>query len=458
METQTRQENKMGVMPVNRLLLNMSLPMMISMLVQALYNVVDSLFVARIGEDALTAVSLAFPVQNLMIAVGVGTGVGINALLSRCLGEKRMDEVDKAANNGLFLAVISYLLFLVFGLFFCRVYFEMQTDSESIVSYGYQYLSICTIFSIGAMGQMTLERLLQSTGKTMYTMITQSTGAVINIILDPIFIFGLLGMPKMGVAGAAVATVTGQICAMLLALYFNIKKNHEIHLKLKDFRPNGKTIADIYKVGIPTIIMQSIASIMTFGFNRILLRFTSTAAAVFGVYFKLQSFIFMPVFGLNNGMVPIISYNYGAGNRKRIERTILLSVIYAVSIMLVGLAIMQIFPAAMLTMFDASAEMLEIGVPALRTISLSFVFAGYCISIGSVFQSMGNGMMSLIVSVVRQLVVLLPVAYALSLWQGLHTVWWSFPISELAAVTLTTLFLFRIYQNKIKKLPDGRPV
>lgn len=458
METQARQENKMGVMPVNRLLLNMSLPMMISMLVQALYNVVDSLFVARIGEDALTAVSLAFPVQNLMIAVGVGTGVGINALLSRCLGEKRMDEVDKAANNGLFLAVISYLLFLVFGLFFCRIYFAMQTDSESIISYGYQYLSLCTIFSIGAMGQMTLERLLQSTGKTMYTMITQSTGAVINIILDPIFIFGLLGMPKMGVAGAAVATVTGQICAMILALYFNIKKNHEINLKLKGFRPNGKTIADIYKVGIPTIIMQSIASIMTFGFNRILLRFTSTAAAVFGVYFKLQSFIFMPVFGLNNGMVPIISYNYGAGNRKRIERTILLSVIYAVSIMLVGLIIMQIFPAVMLTMFEASAEMLEIGVPALRTISLSFVFAGYCISIGSVFQSMGNGMMSLVVSVVRQLVVLLPVAYALSLWQGLHTVWWSFPISELAAVSLTTLFLFRIYQNKIKKLPDGRPV
>ena len=407
-------ENKMGTMPINKLLITMSLPMMISMLVQALYNVVDSIFVSQISENALTAVSLAFPVQNFMIAVGVGTGVGINALLSRALGEKNFEEANKVANNGVFLAVMSYLAFFIIGILFSKKFFQWQTDIEDIVNGGYSYLIICTTCSFGMYGQIVFEKLMQSTGRTFYSMISQLTGAVINIILDPILIFGLFGLPKMGITGAAVATVLGQISSMSLGIYLNKTKNKEIKIKVKGFRPNLKTIKKIYAVGIPSIVMSSIGSIMTFGVNKILLVFTSTATAVFGVYFKLQSFIFMPVFGINNGMVPIVSYNYGARNKDRLMQTVKTSIIYAIGIMLIGLAIFQLMPKQLLGLFNASEEMISIGIPALRIISLSFIFAGYCIVVGSMFQALGNGIMSLIVSIGRQLVVLLPAAYLLS--------------------------------------------
>lgn len=434
----------MGTMPVNRLLLSMAVPIMISMLVQALYNVVDSIFVSRVGENALTAVSLAFPVQSLMIAISVGTGVGINALLSRSLGEKNFDEADRAANNGVFLAVMGSLVFMLFGFFFAKQFFLSQTSDPEIIGYGVQYLQICTIFSIGMFGQMTFERIMQSTGKTMYTMVTQGAGAILNIILDPILIFGLLGMPAMGVSGAAVATVIGQCVAMLLALFFNLTKNKEIKLTIKGFRPNGGTIKRIYAVGIPSIIMQSIGSVMVLGMNNILMSFSSTATAVFGVYFKLQSFVFMPVFGLNNGMVPIISYNYGARHKHRMVKTMKISVMYAVAIMLVGLLIFQAGPGMLLGMFNASEDMMGIGTIALRTISWSFLFAGFSIVISSVFQALGNGMYSLIVSVVRQLMVLLPIAWLLSKSGNVNLVWLAFPLAELIAAIVTALFMKKV--------------
>ncbi|MCI9455845.1 MAG: MATE family efflux transporter [Oscillospiraceae bacterium] len=447
-----RPENKMGVMPIPKLLISMALPMMIAMLVQALYNVVDSIFVSQLGENALTAVSLAFPIQNLMIAVATGTGVGVNALLSKSLGEKNFPLVNKAAINAVFLYVCSYLLFLVFGLTGVRFFFTSQTDVAEIVEYGVDYLQICCIASFGLFLQICFERLLQSTGKTFHTMLVQGVGAVMNIILDPIFIFGLLGMPRMEVAGAALATVLGQIGGMLVGLFFNLAKNPEIHLSLRGFRPDWQTIKRIYAVGVPSIVMASISSVMTFGVNKILLAFSSTATAAFGVYFKLQSFIFMPVFGLNNGMVPIISYNYGARNKARIIHTIKLSIAYAVLIMVVGFGIFQLFPDKLLAMFNASPELLAIGVPSLRIISVSFLFAGFCIVAGSVFQSMGNGVHSLIVSVARQLVVLLPVAFLLSLTGRLEAVWWAFPIAELVSVALSSLFLFQTYKRVIKPI------
>jgi putative MATE family efflux protein len=445
-------ENKMGVMPVPKLLISMALPMMIAMLVQALYNVVDSIFVSQLGENALTAVSLAFPIQNLMIAVATGTGVGVNALLSKSLGEKNFDQVNKAASNAVFIYICSYLAFLIFGLVGVRVFFTTQTDIPEIIEYGVDYLQICSIASFGIFLEICFERLLQSTGKTFYTMIVQGIGAVMNIILDPIFIFGLLGAPKMGVAGAAVATVLGQIAGMLVGIFFNTTRNPEIHLSLKRFRPDWLTIKRIYAVGVPSIVMASISSVMTFGMNKILLAFSSTATAAFGVYFKLQSFIFMPVFGLNNGMVPIISFNYGARNKTRIIQTIKLSIAYAMLIMMVGFGIFQLFSDRLLAMFNASPDLLAIGVPALRIISVSFLFAGFCIVAGSVFQSMGNGVHSLIVSVARQLVVLLPVAFMLSLTGDLEAVWWSFPIAEVASVILSGLFLWYTYKKVIKPI------
>lgn len=439
-------------MPVPRLLISMSLPMMLSMLVQALYNIVDSIFVAQINENALTAVSLAFPIQSLMIAISAGTGVGINALLSRNLGEKNFEGANAAAKNGLFLALLNFILMALIGVFGSRAFFLLQTSAEQIVAYGTQYLTIVCLLSIGIFMQMTLERLLQSTGKTLYTMITQGIGAIINIIMDPILIFGLFGFPRLEVAGAAIATVAGQTVAVCLSVYFNCTKNKELNLDMKEFRPNGKIIATIYQVGIPSIIMQSIGSVMVFGMNKILLMFSSTAAAVFGVYFKLQSFIFMPIFGLNNGMIPIIAYNYGAQNKKRILATMRLSIALAVGIMAVGFLLFQLFPAQFLGFFDASEQMLEIGIPALRIISLSFIFAGYCIIIGSVFQSLGNGVYSLTVSAARQLLVILPVAYLFARLFGLSMVWWSIPIAELASVTLSTLLFRRIKRLKIDPL------
>ena len=445
--------NKMGTMPMNKLLLSMALPMMISMLVQALYNIVDSVFVSMINENALTAVSLAFPIQSLMIALSTGTGVGINAVLSRSLGEKNQENVNKAAENGVFLAIVSYILFLIIGLLIAKPFYLSQTKNEEIVSYGVTYLTIVCICSIGMFTQMTFEKLLQSTGRTMYTMVTQSIGAVINIIFDPILIFGLFGFPKLGVAGAAAATVFGQAVAGTLAILFNVKVNKDIQLDFRKFRPDKMMIGKIYAVGVPSIIMQAIGSVMTYGMNLILIQFTSTATAVFGVYFKVQSFIFMPVFGLNNGMVPIVAYNYGAGSKKRVKHVTRLSITYAVSIMLIGLLVFQIFPDKLLAMFNASENMLAIGVPALRIISISFMFAGFCIVMGSVFQALGNGVYSL-VSVARQLIVLLPAAYLLSITGNVNNVWWAFPIAELMSLSMTLFFYGRINRKIISKIGE----
>ena len=445
-------ENKMGTMPIPKLLFSMSLPLMLSMLVQALYNIVDSIFVSMINENALTAVSLIFPVQNLMIALAAGTSVGVNALLSRNLGEQDFEGANKAAINGLFLSLLSYIAVAVLGGSLSHFFLSVQTNDPQIVTYGTTYMRIITVCSFGCFLQIMLERLLQSTGRTVCTMITQATGAIINIIMDPILIFGIGFFPKIGVAGAAIATVFGQIVAMVLALIMNLKVNKDIQLHFRSFRPCASTIGRIYEVGIPSIVMQSIGSVMTFGFNKILLMFTPTATAVFGVYFKLNSFIFMPIFGLNNGMVPIIAYNYGARNKKRIIQTIKLSVISAVSLMLIGLALFILIPDKLLGLFHASSEMLAIGVPALRIICLSFLFAGYCIIVGSVFQALGNGVYSLIVSLARQIFAILPSAYILARVFGLHAVWWSFPIAELVSVAMTTIFFRRIYREKLEHL------
>lgn len=440
-------ENKMGTMPIGKLLVTMALPMVISMLVQALYNIVDSIFVAQISENALTAVSLAFPVQNLMIAVGTGTGVGINAILSKSLGEKNFKTANKTANTALFLAFVSFLVFAVLGAVGSKWFFKVQTDDAEILHYGTQYLEICTIFSFGVFGQIACERLLQATGKTVYSMITQGVGAIINIILDPILIFGWCGLPKMGVAGAAAATVIGQIIAMFIGILLNVKVNHEIKLQLREMRPEAALVKRIYAIGVPSILMASIGSVMTFALNKILMAFTSTATAVFGVYFKLQSFVFMPVFGLNNGMVPILAYNYGAKQRERIHKTIRLSAIYAVSMMLIGLAVFQTVPDLLLRMFNASDEMLTIGRTALRIISLSFLFAGFNIVSSSVFQALGKSIYSLLVSVARQLVVIVPVAYLLSLTGNLNAVWMAIPIAEVVAVVMCAIYLVRVLRK-----------
>ena len=447
-----QQENKMGVMPVNRLILTMSLPMILSMLVQALYNIVDSMFVSRLSENALTAVSLAFPAQNLMIAVATGTGVGVNAALSRSLGERNFDRANKIADHAVFLAIASYAVFAVLGLFFSRQFFLWQTDIEEIVDQGTDYLRICTLFSFGLFLEIACERLLQSTGKTIYSMYTQGLGAIINIIFDPIMIFGLFGFPKMGVAGAAAATVFGQILAAVLGIFLNKTRNQEIHVSFRGFRPNSEIIRHIYSVGIPSIIMSSIGSVMTFGMNKILIGFTSTATAVFGVYFKLQSFVFMPVFGLNNGTVPIIAYNYGAAKPDRILKTLKLAICYAVGIMLIGFAVFQLLPDKLLLIFEASENMLNIGVPALRIISVSFLFAGYCIVCSSMFQALGHGLLSLLVSVFRQLLVLLPSAFLLSKIGGLDLVWYSFPIAEICSIFFSTYFLRHVHKKEIEAL------
>ncbi|MCM1038484.1 MAG: MATE family efflux transporter [Ruminococcus sp.] len=447
-------ENKMGVMPVNQLLLSMSLPMVLSMLVQALYNVVDSIFVARINENALTAVSLAFPIQSLMIAVAAGTCVGINAVLSRSLGEKDYEKVNKSACNGIILMALSYLLFLLVGLFVAEPFYRSQTQDAEIVQFGIDYLTVICCCSFGVFTQFTFEKLLQATGKTFYTMITQGAGAVINIILDPILIFGLAGMPKMGVKGAAVATVIGQVIAGILAIYFNYKKNEEVKIKKEGMKLEGEIVKQIYVIGIPSMIMQAIGSVMTYGMNRILITFSSTATAVFGVYFKLQSFVFMPIFGMNNGLVPILSYNYGAGKKDRFLKAVKLGIMYAVIVMLLGLIVLNMIPEALLGLFDASENMIEIGVPALRTISISFLFAGFCIICGTVFQALGCAVYSMIVSIARQLVVLLPAAYLLSLSGNVDNVWWAFPIAELMSLFMTILFMIRTNKNIISHIGE----
>ncbi len=440
-------ENKMGTMPITKLLFSMSVPMIISMLVQALYNIVDSAFVAQISENALSSVSLAFPMQNFMIAVAAGTGVGTNALLSKSLGGKKFDTANKTASVSIFLAFMNWLAFILICILFTKPFLKGQTNVAEIIQGGETYLNIVLIGSLGIFVQVAMERLLQSTGRTFEAMISQGVGAVANIILDPIFIFGMFGLPKMGVAGAAIATVIGQFLSCGVGIYLNLKKNREIHINIKNILPNKYILKSIYIVAIPSILMISIGSVMIFCMNRILDGFTSTAIAVFGVYFKLQSFIFMPVFGLNNGMIPIIAYNYGARNKQRIHQTIKLSVIAAIVMMLVGFAVFQILPHKLLAIFKASENMITIGVPALRIISFSFLLAGYNIVASSVFQALGNGIYSLIISVARQLVVLLPVAYLLSRIGELNHVWLAFPIAEIIAFALCTAYLIRILKK-----------
>ena len=454
-KTKNNNENKMGNMPVNRLLLSMAIPMIISMMVQALYNIIDSIWVSNINQDALTAISLAFPMQNLMISIGVGTGVGVNALLSKSLGEKNHKMVNQTMGNGLFLSVLSGVFCMLIALVASRTFFTVQTDIVPIIDYGSEYLFICMFFCIPAFGQIFFERLLVSTGKTLYSMITQMSGAVLNIVLDPILIFGYGPAPELGMKGAAIATVTAQFCAMLLAIFFNLKYNHEIHFSsLHNFHPNWNIIKRIYMVALPSIIMMSITSIMIFGFNKILMGFTDAAATVLGIYFKLQSFVFMPIFGLNNGMVPIIAYNYGARKPERMVRTIRLSIVYAIGIMIVGMSIFNIFPKELLLIFNATEEVLEIGIPALRIISLSFLLAGFCIVVGSVFQALENGLLSMLISVCRQLLVLLPCAYLLAQIGNLNIVWCAFPIAEIISLLLSSIGMLYIYRLKIKPLKN----
>ncbi len=443
----------MGVQPIPRLLVSMSVPIMISMLVQALYNVVDSIFVARISENAFNAVSLAFPVQNLMISVAVGTGVGINALLSKCLGEKNFERANLTAVNGVFLAVCSAAVFALLCGCCARPFFAVQTDVAEIVDGGTAYIFICGVFSLGLFLEITFERLLQSTGQTMLSMVTQLIGAAINIVLDPICIFVL----DMGVAGAAAATVLGQIVGAVVAVFLNARRNPELQLSWKGFRPNGGVIRGIYSVGVPSIIMSSISSVMTFGLNQILITFTTTATAVFGAYFKIQSFFFMPVFGLNNGMVPIVAYNFGARKPDRMLKTVKLAVVLATGIMVAGFAVFQLAPQVLLGFFDPTENMLLIGKPAFRIISISFLLAGFGIVSSSMFQALGHGMLSLSISLVRQLMVLLPVAWLLSLSGRLELVWWSFPIAELFSGSLCIIFHRYIYRREITPMLSPDP-
>ncbi len=445
-------ENKMGVMPVNKLLFNMSIPMMISMLVQALYNVVDSIFVAQISENALTAVSLANPIQMLMIAIGAGTGVGINALLSRSLGEKNYEKANEVAKNGIFLAVMSYLLFLCVGLFVVTPFFHAQTTDAEIVTYGIDYLTIVCCGSIGIYAQFAYERILQATGRTFHTMITQTLGAVVNLILDPILIFGLLGLPAMGVRGAAYATVIGQCVAGVTAWLMNVYQNKDVNVSMKGFRPSLEIIQQIYKIGVPSIIMQSIGSVMVFCLNKILIVFSTTATAVFGVYFKLQGFIFMPVFGMNNGMVPIIAFNFGAKNRERMMQTYKLALSTAIAIMSVGVLLFELIPEQLFLLFGASEHMLGMGVPALRIIGWHFPIAAFCIVTGSVFQAVGKAVYSMINSICRQIVVLLPAAFLLAQLGEVNYVWFAFLIAETVSMIMTAIFFRKVYKEVIKPL------
>lgn len=457
-------ENKMGVMPMNKLLVNMALPMIISMLVQAFYNIVDSAFVARIqdasdtgsaGTAALNAVGMAFPFQTLLIAFGTGTCVGVNAILSKALGEKDDKTVQKAANNGVFLSFLNFLLFLFVGIFLSETLIKSQGGEGLTLVYGTQYLSIVCIGSIGIYTQFIFERLLQSTGRTFYTMFTQMLGAIINIILDPILIFGYFGFPEMKVAGAALATVIGQMCAAVLAILLNKAKNPDVTLKLRGFKPDFSIIKRIYMVGFPSIVMQAIGSVMTFTMNRLLTSLNPASVAVFTVYFKLQSLFFMPVFGLNNGMVPILAYNYGAKKRSRMIKVIKLSMLYAFFFMFLGFLLFELIPDKLLLIFDTGEEsLITLGVPALRIIAWHFLLAWFCIISGTVFQALGNGVFSLIVSVARQLFVLLPVAYVLAKIGGLDLIWWSFPLAELMSLTVTGIFLVIIYRRTIKHVPD----
>jgi len=453
-------ENKMGTMPLTRLIINMALPMVIAMLVQALYNVVDSIYVSHIdGGEAVTALSLAFPVQNIMIGFATGIGVGVNALLSKSLGEGDQKTANRAAGNGFFLVAVATVLFALFGILGTRPFFEMQNVSAATAEGGIVYTSICCVFAVGVFVEILGERLLQASGRTVYTLITQGVGAVLNILLDPVFIFGVewLGIPAMGIAGAAIATVIGQWVAAILALIFNFKCNPEVQLRLRDLIPSGQVIGKILTVGVPSIIMVAIGSVMNFSMNQILLGFEGigeTSASVFGIYFKLQSFFFMPLFGLNNGTVSIVAFNYGARKPERITGTLKRSCTIALGVMVVGLLVFQLLPDMLLGIFNPTDEFLHIGRNALRKISLAFPMAAIGIALTAGFQALGNGTYSTIISLCRQMIVLLPAAYFLSLTGDVTNVWWAFPIAETASVMVTLLFFLRIYKRKIKPLSE----
>ncbi|WP_407928339.1 MATE family efflux transporter [Caproiciproducens faecalis] len=444
-------ENKMGTMSVFPLIISMSVPAMLSMLVQAMYNVVDSFFVAKVSENALTAVSLAFPIQTLLIALAVGTSVGINSLVSRRLGERRQEKANSAATHGILLGAFNWAIFALVGLLFSEPFFRSFTANEEIITMGTQYMSIVCIVSMGVFIEINIEKTLQATGNMIYPMLSQILGAVTNIILDPIFIFGLLGVPKMGVAGAAIATVIGQIFAMLFLIYIIVKKDHQVVISFRNFKLDFSTIRDIYSVGFPSIIMQAIGSVMVVGMNAILIGFTETAVALFGVYFKLQSFVFMPVFGLMQGVMPIIGYNFGARRRDRLLSTVRIGSIISVVIMAIGTALFWLIPDRLLLIFNASRLMLEIGVPALHTISICFVPAALGIMFSTVFQAVGSGFKSLIISVLRQLIVLLPAAFLLSKI-GLPFVWYAFPIAEGASLIASIVFYLQLYKKRLKTL------
>ncbi len=456
---QNQGENKLGVMPISKLIWNMSLPIIVSMLVSALYNIVDSVFVSRVSEQALTAVSLAFPAQNLMIGLATGTAVGVNALMGRALGAGDRKRADRVANNGVFLAVVGFAISAILGLTCSDLFFRSQTDIESIVQMGNDYLRIVTVGSLAMFCQIMYERLLQGTGRSILSMYTQGLGAIVNIVLDPVFIFAL----DMGVAGAAIATVIGQVCGCGLAIWFNHKKNTDITLSLRGFRPDIRLIGEIYAIGLPSVIMVAIGSVMTFLMNKILITYHEaheTAATAFGVYFKLNSFIFMPVFGLNNGVVPIVAYNYGAQNRRRMVETIKRGALYASCIMILGTILFWSIPGTLLKIFDASDTLLSVGVPALRIISLSFCMAGACIALGSSFQALGKSLYSMITSIVRQLVFLIPIAYVLARYGASvgnsNLVWWSYPAAEVASLLLTLFFFRHVYKTVIAPIPEGR--
>lgn len=450
-------ENKMAVMPVGKLMANMAVPMILSMLVQALYNVVDSVYISRYSESAVTALGLAFPVQNVQIGFAIGIGVGVNSLLSKSLGEGNRERADRVAGNGIFLALIGTLLFMLFGLFGTRGYYQLQNASAETLESGIAYTRICCVCTMGIFMEVLFERMLQATGRTVYTMITQGVGAVINIVLDPVFIFGVeaLGIPSMGAAGAAIATVLGQWVAAGLALFFNLKFNHDVKLSRKNILPRMDIIKPVMTVGVPSIIMNSISSVMNFSMNQILMGFEGvgeTATGVFSIYYKLQSFFFMPLFGLNNATISIVAFNYGARNRERITRALKLAVISALSFMLLGLLCFQCVPEVLLGIFALSDTFVELGVTALRIISIHFPIAAICIAVGASFQALGDGIYSSITSLCRQLIVLLPVAYLLSLTGSVSSVWWAFPIAELVSLMATMFFFVRIYRKKIKPL------
>ena len=449
-----KKENRMGVMPVDKLLFAMSTPMVISFLVQSLYNIVDSIFVARYSPDALAAVSLAYPIQILMIAVSVGTGVGVNALLSRSLGEGKKKKAKLTADNAILLGILASIMFALFGVLCTKLFFDSQTKSESIRQLGYSYLSVVTIFSFGLMLEVTFERILQSTGKTVFNMITQSVGAIINIILDPILIFGFFGAPKLGIAGAAIATVAGQIIAMILSFIFNMKYNEDVDIKFGThiFIPDFGIIKQIYKVGIPSIAMQAMSTLMMLGLNKILVTYSDMAVNVLGIYYKLQSFVFMPIFGLNNGMTPIVAFNYGAKNKDRIVKVLKYSFITSIVIMVIGTAIFWLFPKELMMLFNPNEEMMKLGIPALRICSLCFILAAFDVIAIATFQSLGNGMYALYASFLRQLVLILPFAYALSKISGLGAVWYSIPLAELGCAFFDIYLMKKIYKQKVANL------